>query len=127
MRPMSNRLLMLPMLLVVLGPGTLRADVPQSADMTGRLTELRALLATEQGAAILDLLGDPKVRQAIIQDPARVEDTPPRQATAGEMMDDTLTNIRARLWQVVTRLAAIPGELAVVPVRAQASLPGHEL
>src|SRR5689334_22946262 len=125
MRPMSNRLLMLPILLVVLGPGTLRADVPQSADMSGdmsgRLTELRALLATEQGAAILDLLGDPKVRQAIIQDPARVEDTPPRQATAGEMMDDTLTNIRARLWQVVTRLAAIPGELAVVPVRAQAS------
>ena len=125
MRPMPNRLLMLPIVLIVLGPRTLRADVPQPADVSGRLTEFRALLATEQAAAILDLLGDPKVRQAIIQDPASVEGAPPQQATAGEMMDDTLTNIRARLWQVVTRLAAIPSELAVVSVRAQAS--GHEL
>jgi len=125
MRPMPNRLLMLPIVLIVLGPRTLRADVPQPADVSGRLTEFRALLATEQAGAILDLLGDPKVRQAIIQDPASVEGAPPQQATAGEMMDDTLTNIRARLWQVVTRLAAIPSELAVVSVRAQAS--GHEL
>ena len=127
MRPMLNRLLILPIVLILLGPGPLRADTSQPADPSGRVAQLRALLASEQGAAILDLLGDPKVRQAIIQDPVTVDESQSRQSTAGEMMDDTLTNIRARLWQVATRLAAIPGELAAVPVRAQSSLPGHEL
>ena len=126
MRPMLNRLLILPIVLILLGPGPLRADTSQP-DPSGRVAQLRALLASEQGAAILDLLGDPKVRQAIIQDPVTVDESQSRQSTAGEMMDDTLTNIRARLWQVATRLAAIPGELAAVPVRAQSSLPGHEL
>jgi hypothetical protein len=68
MRPMLNRLLILPIVLILLGPGPLRADTSQP-DPSGRVAQLRALLASEQGAAILDLLGDPKVRQAIIQDP----------------------------------------------------------
>jgi moderate conductance mechanosensitive channel len=127
MHSMLNRLLILPIMLILLGPAPLRADTSQPADIPGRVAQLRELLASEQGAAILDLLGDPKVRQAIIQDPVTVEESQSRQSTAGEMMDDTLTNIRARLWQVATRLAAIPGELAAVPVRAQSSLPGHEL
>ena len=127
MHSMLNRLLILPIMLILLGPAPLRADTSQPADIPGRVAQLRELLASEQGAAILDLLGDPKVRQAIIQDPVTVEESQSRQSTAGEMMDDTLTNIRARLWQVATRLAVIPGELAAVPVRAQSSLPGHEL
>jgi len=127
MRPMLNRLLILPIILILLGPAPVRADTSQPADLTGRVAQLRELLASQQGAAILDLLGDPKVRQAIIQDPVTVDESQSRQSTAGEMMDDTLTNIRARLWQVATRLAAVPGELAAVPVRAQSSLPGHEL
>jgi small-conductance mechanosensitive channel len=127
MRSMLNRLMILPIVLILFGPASLHAGTPDPADSSGRVAQLRELLASEQGAAILDLLGDPKVRQAIIQDPVAVDETRSRQSSAGDMMDDTLTDIRARLWQVATRLAAIPGELAAVPVRAQASLPGDEL
>jgi small-conductance mechanosensitive channel len=122
-----NRLLLLPIVLILIGSAPLSADTTQPDDVSGRVAQLRELLASEQGAAILDLLGDPKVRQAIIQDSGAIQESRSQQVTAGEMMDDTLTDIRARLWQVATKLAAIPGELAAVPARTQASLPGHEL
>src|SRR5690349_2497983 len=119
MRSLLNRLFILPIVLLLFGTAPLRADTSDQGDLPGRVAQLRELLASGQGAAILDLLGDPKVRQAIIQDPTIVDEGRSQQITAGEMMDDTLTNIRARLWQVATRLAAIPGELAAVPVRTQ--------
>ncbi len=126
MRSILNRLLML-LVVLMSGTGPLRADTSPAGDLSGRVAQLRELLASEQGAAILDLLGDPDVRQAIIQEPVAIQESRSPQVSAGEMMDDTLTHIRARLWQVATKLAAIPGELAAVPVRTQSSLPGHEL
>ena len=47
------------------------ADDMPTADVAARVDQLRDLLATGRGAAILDLLGDPRVRQAILQDPGR--------------------------------------------------------
>jgi small-conductance mechanosensitive channel len=89
--------------------------------------QLRTLLLSDQGAAILDLLGDPQVRQAILRDSEAV---PPRQAgtaTAGEMMDDMLTGVRVRLRGLAAEFAHIPDELQQVWTRLRSQLPGSEL
>ena len=73
------------------------ADDTSAADVAARVDQLRDLLATDRGAAILDLLGDPRVRQAILQDPGTPPSAPHSAATAGEMMDTTLSRVRLRL------------------------------
>jgi moderate conductance mechanosensitive channel len=103
-------------------------DIP-AAEVAARVDQLRDLLATDRGAAILDLLGDPRVRQAILQDPGTLP--PPRPsnatATAGEMMDTTLTRIRSRLWDIGAELGHIPTHLARVRDQTQVLLPGSDL
>jgi moderate conductance mechanosensitive channel len=103
------------------------ADDMPTADVAARVDQLRDLLATGRGAAILDLLGDPRVRQAILQDPGT---TPPAQhssATAGEMMDMTLSRTRLRLWNIGAELGHIPSHLARVREQMQVLLPGSAL
>ena len=115
------------MLNLVASPACAAPPIP-SPDASARVAQLRALLASDQGAAILDLLGDPRVRQAVLQDPAAAE--PPRQAgtaTAGEMMDGMLTGVRTRLWGLAAELAHIPDELQQVWGRLRSQLPGSEL
>ena len=131
MHPIVLRSLFLALLsLVGMLPLAARAadDMP-AADVAAKVSQLRDLLATDRGAAILDLLGDPQVRQAILQDPG----TPPpvrpsgATATAGEMMDTTLSGIRSRLWEVGVELRHIPAHLARVRDRTEVLLPGSDL
>jgi small-conductance mechanosensitive channel len=98
-----------------------------SDDITTRVAQLRALLSSDQGAAILNLLADPEVRQVLLQDSHVIAANRAEAATAGEMMDETLTNIRTRLGALVTELGHIPGELAGASARLRSQLPGTEL
>ena len=101
-------------------------DTP-AADVAARVDQLRNLLATDRGAAILDLLGDPRVRQAILQDPGTPPTAQPSNATAGEMMDTTLSRVRSRLWEIGAELGHIPTYLARVRDQTQVLLPGSDL
>jgi len=112
----------------VLLPLAARAQVnPPPANVATQAAQLRALLASDQGAKILELLGDPRVRQAILQDSASA--LPPDDAaaaTAGEMMDETLTAVRTRLWTLANSLRSIPEELIRVSEHIRTALPGSE-
>jgi moderate conductance mechanosensitive channel len=101
------------------------ADSASAADVAPRAARLRELLATDQGAAILDLLGDPRVRQAVLQDSGAVP-AQPDEATAGEMMDATLSGVRTRLWGVGAELGQLADDLARVQDQVQVLLPGSE-
>jgi moderate conductance mechanosensitive channel len=103
------------------------ADDTSAADVAARVDQLRDLLATDRGAAILDLLGDPRVRQAILQDPGTPPSAPHSAATAGEMMDTTLSRVRLRLWEVGAELGHIPIQLERVRDQTQVLLPGSAL
>jgi moderate conductance mechanosensitive channel len=103
------------------------ADDTPAPEVAARVDQLRDLLATDRGAAILDLLGDPRVRQAILQDPGTPPSAPHSAATAGEMMDTTLSRVRLRLWEVGAELGHIPTQLERVRDQTQVLLPGSAL
>jgi hypothetical protein len=103
------------------------ADDMPAADVAARVNQLRDLLATDRGAAILDQLGDPRVRQAILQDPESQPPPRPSDATAGEMMDTTLSRVRSRLWEIGAELGHIPAHLTRVRDQMQVLLPGSAL
>lgn len=99
--------------------------------MQQRVAELRELLESEQGAAIPDLPGDPRVRQAIMQDPGSTTPDSTTQgdapsATAGEMMDDMLSRLRTSLGNILAGLHLIPAQMAVVLDRTRAQVPASE-
>ena len=113
MRLMAFRLPMFAF--VLLAAGSVRAAPPTPpAEVPERVAHLRELLASEQGAAILDLLGDPRVRQAIMQDPDSTPQGGSPSATAGEMMADMLGGLRTRLWNILADLNQIPDQMAQV-------------
>src|ERR1700733_12110033 len=114
-------------LAAVLLPLAARAQVPSPpADVAAQAAQLRALLASDQGAKILELLGDPRVRQAVLQDNGSATPNGSEANTAGEMMDETLTSVRTRLWTLADSLIRIPGELLRVSERVRSTLPGSE-
>jgi hypothetical protein len=107
MRLMAFRLPLFAFVLLAAGP--LRAAPPTPpAEVPERVAHLRQLLASEQGAAILDLLGDPSVRQAIMQDSDSTTHDGSPSATAGEMMDDMLGGLRTRLWNILAECNCSP-------------------
>jgi moderate conductance mechanosensitive channel len=127
MRSLAPRPFCLAVLLIAVGPSATLADAPPAPDVATRVAELRALLASQQGVALLDLLNDPNVRQAITQDQAPATAGGTQQATAGEMMDDLLTTIRQRLRSLATEFGRLPDELAAIRARIQVLLPGSDL
>jgi hypothetical protein len=128
LRVMRTPLLRLFLLLAaVLLPMAARAQVnPPPADTAAQAAQLRALLASDQGAKILQLLGDPRVRQAALQDSGSTPSNGAEANTAGEMMDETLTSVRTRLWTLGDSLIRIPNELLRVSERIRSALPGSE-
>src|SRR5579859_3456677 len=124
MRRVAFRLLWFAFALLAAGP--LRAATPTPpVDVSDRVAHLRELLASEQGAAILDLLGDPRVRQSIVQEAdSTTHGSLP--ASAGEMMDDVLGGLRTRLWSILTELHEIPDQIAQVVDRTRAQLSAPE-
>jgi small-conductance mechanosensitive channel len=129
MRSRSLLILLIRVVLIaLLLPNAARATTTTpSADVAARVAQLRALLSSDQGAAILDLLDDPGVRQALLQGSDASTANRPAAATAGEMMDETLTNVRTRLGALVMELGRIPNELVRAFARLRSQLPGVEL
>jgi len=112
---------------VLLAMGSVRAAPPTPpAEVSERVARFRELLASEQGAAILDLLGDPRVRQAIMQSPDSTAHGGSPSATAGEMMDDMLGRLRTRLSNILAELNQIPDQMALVLGGTRAQLPAPE-
>jgi moderate conductance mechanosensitive channel len=128
LRVMRTPILRLFLLLAaVLLPLAARAQVNRPpADVAAQAAQLRALLASDQGAKILELLGDPHVRQAVLQDNGSTTPNGTDATTAGAMMDETLTSVRTRLWTLADSLTRIPGELLRVSQRIRSALPGSE-
>src|SRR5262245_3714098 len=108
-------------------PAVGAADTPPP-DVAARAAQLRALMATDQGAAMLDLLGDSSVRAMVLQDAGPVAASPATdQPSAGRMMDDTLRRLRARLWDMGVALDQAPAHIARAWEQARAQLPGSQL
>jgi hypothetical protein len=97
------------------------------ADVQARVAQLRALLASDQGSAILGLLGDPQVLQAVLQGAETISLSQVGSATAGEMMDIMLGRVRTRLKGLAAELLWIPDELAQAWDWLRAQLSGPEL
>jgi small-conductance mechanosensitive channel len=83
-----------------------------SDDVSARVAQARTLIATPRGTALLDLLGDPVVRQQLLIVPT---DPAPVTAPAGSMgrqLDRLLGDVRERIIDLGTELRLLPAALA---------------
>ncbi|MEA2737919.1 MAG: moderate conductance mechanosensitive channel, partial [Acetobacteraceae bacterium] len=96
-----------------------------SGDVSERAAQARALLDTPQGATLLDLLGDPAVRERLIAAPT----APPPAAMTGSMgfmLDRVLGDTRQRIIDLGTQLRALPAALAACWGRVSATMPASD-
>jgi small-conductance mechanosensitive channel len=96
-----------------------------SGDVAERTAQARALLDTPQGATLLDLLGDPAVRNRLMAAPA----APPPPATTGSMglmLDRVLGDTRQRIIDLGTQLRALPDALHACWNRVSATMPASD-
>jgi len=96
-----------------------------SMDVSERTTQARALLDTPQGATLLDLLGDPAVRERLIAGPT----APPPAAMSGSMglmLDLVLVDTRQRIIDLGTQLRALPDALRACWARVSATMPASD-
>jgi small-conductance mechanosensitive channel len=88
-----------------------------------RAAQARTLLASPQGAALLDLLGDPAVRERLMAPPTA---SPPPAAMTGSMgfmLDRVLGDTRQRIIDLGTQLGALPDALRACWGRVSATMP----
>jgi small-conductance mechanosensitive channel len=90
-----------------------------------RAAQARALLDTPQGATLLDLLGDPAVRERLMAAPT----VPPPAAMTGSMglmLDGVLGDTRQRIIDLGTQLRALPDALRTCWDRVSATMPASD-
>jgi small-conductance mechanosensitive channel len=90
-----------------------------------RAAQARALLDTPQGATLLDLLGDPAVRERLMAAPT----APPPAAMTGSMgfmLDHVLGDTRERIIDLGTQLRALPDALRACWNRVSATMPASD-
>jgi small-conductance mechanosensitive channel len=92
-------------------------------DVSDRAAQARTLLETPQGAALLDLLGDPAVRQQLLAAPAAPTPHAPPASSMGPMLDHTLSNTRQRIIDLGTQLRVLPAALSACWDRMSAAMP----
>jgi small-conductance mechanosensitive channel len=96
-----------------------------STDVSERAAQARALLDTPQGATLLDLLGDPAVRERLMAAP-----TAPQPAamtgSMGLMLDRVLGDTRQRIIDLGTQLRALPDALRACWDRVSATMPASD-
>jgi moderate conductance mechanosensitive channel len=100
-------------------------DVSQHAaqDVSERAAQARALLDTPQGAALLDLLGDPAVRQRLISAPAAPAPPAAMRGSMGFMLNRVLGDTRERIIDLGTQLRVLPDALRACWGRVSATMP----
>ena len=94
-----------------------------SGDVSERAARARALLDTPQGAALLDLLGDPAVRQRLIAAPDSPAPPAAMRGSMGFMLDRVLGDTRQRIIDLGTQLRALPDALRACWGRVSATMP----
>jgi small-conductance mechanosensitive channel len=107
--------------------GPVASNPAASADVSERAAQARTLLDTPQGARLLDLLGDPAVRERLIAVPT--EPTPPPGAMTGSMgfmLDRRLGDTRQRIIDLGTQLRALPAALHACWNRVSATMPASD-
>ena len=86
--------------------------------------QARTLLETPQGAALLDLLGDPAVRQQLLAaPPAPAPHAAPTTGSMGRTLDHILSNTRQRIIDLATQLRVLPAALIACWDRMSAGMP----
>src|SRR5580700_9504363 len=84
------------------------AGPEDSRDVSERAAQARTLLDTPQGATLLDLLGDPAVRERLMTPPAAPPPQPPAamKGSMGFMLNRVLGDTRERIIDLGTQLRA---------------------
>jgi moderate conductance mechanosensitive channel len=124
-RPMCAAFLLLAALLLG-APWAHAASGPAaSGDVSERAAQARALLDTPQGATLLDLLGDPAVRERLMAEPI----APPPASVSGSMglmLDRVLGDTRQRIIDLGTQLRVLPDALHACWDRVSATMPASD-
>ena len=94
-----------------------------SRDVSERAAQARALLDTPQGATLLDLLGDPAVRERLMAAPAAPPPPAAMTGSMGFMLDRVLGDTRQRIIDLGTQLRALPDALRACWDRVSATMP----
>jgi small-conductance mechanosensitive channel len=94
-----------------------------SDEVSERAGRARALLETPQGAALLDLLGDPAVRQRLIAAPVPQVLPTAMPGSMGLMLARVLGDTRQRIIDLGTQLRTLPGALRACWDRVSATMP----
>jgi small-conductance mechanosensitive channel len=113
--------------LLLNAPAVQAASSPAApTDVSERAAQARALLDTPQGAALLDLLGDPAVRERLMVAPATP--TPPAASTGsiGRTLDRVLGDTRQRIIDLGTQVRVLPDALHACWDRLSATMPASD-
>ena len=94
-----------------------------SGDVSERAAQARALLDTPQGATLLDLLGDPAVRERLMAAPSAPAPPAAMTGSMGFMLDRVLGDTRQRIIDLGTQLRALPDALHACWDRVSATMP----
>ena len=106
------------------GPATPRSVA--SGDVSDRAAQARALLDTPQGATLLDLLGDPAVRERLMAAPTAPPPPAAMTGSMGFMLDRVLGDTRHRIIDLGTQLRALPDALRACWYRVSATMPASD-
>ncbi len=98
-----------------------------AADVADRAAQARSLMGSPQGAALLDLLGDPAVRQRLLVAPASPGMQVVPASSVGQALDYALGELRGRFIDLVTELRLLPAELRACWERLSTSMAGSDL
>jgi small-conductance mechanosensitive channel/uncharacterized membrane protein len=94
-----------------------------SRDVSERAAQARALLDTPQVATLLDLLGDPAVRERLMAAPTAPAPPTAMPRSMGLMLDRVLGDTRQRIIDLGTQLRALPDALHASWNRVSATMP----
>jgi moderate conductance mechanosensitive channel len=99
----------------------------RAADVADQAAQARSLIASPQGAALLDLLGDPAVRQHLLAAPASQGMPVVPGSSVGQTLDDALGVLRGRFIDLATELRLMPAELRACWDRFRTTMLGTDL
>jgi small-conductance mechanosensitive channel len=95
-------------------------------DVSERAAQARALLDTPQGATLLDLLGDPAVRERLMAAPLAPPPPAAMTGSMGFMLNRVLGDTRQRIIDLGTQLRALPDALHACWERVSATMPASD-